>query len=105
MAAATDKNFNEGETCMGGFRAKFILLLVVYFAGFCTAIYFLAPVPKEDGFGEGKGIFNSAFASDEFAVNFGSTLHKCVDFGKKAALETADFLKEKYRQRRLAREG
>jgi hypothetical protein len=91
---------------MGGFRAKFIFLLVVYFAGFCTAIYFLAPVPKEDGFGEGdKKLFNSAFASNEFAVNFSSTLHKCVDYGKRAALEAADFLKAKYHKRQLAREG
>jgi len=90
---------------MGGFRAKFIFLLVVYFAGFCTAIYFIAPVNENKGFGEGKSTFSSAFASDKFAGDFGSALHKCVDFGKKAALETADFLKEKYRQRQLAGEG
>ncbi len=31
---------------MGAWRSKLIFLLIVYFAGFATAIYCLAPVPE-----------------------------------------------------------
>jgi len=88
---------------MGGFRAKFIFLLVVYFAGFATAVYCLAPAPENQGFEGGqKGFFGSALKSDEFAGSFNAAIHKCVDFGKAAALRTGGFLKEKYENRQLS---
>jgi len=91
---------------MGGFRAKFILLLVVYFAGFATAIYCLAPVPDNYGFEEGEQeLFYSALKSDDFAKSFNSGLHKCVDFAKSAALQTSGYLREKYENDKLGRDG
>ncbi|MHA2290497.1 MAG: hypothetical protein ACXABG_17055 [Promethearchaeota archaeon] len=36
---------------------------------------------------------DSVFKSDEFAVAFNEGLHKIIDFGKSAALYTADLLK------------
>jgi len=42
-----DKNvFGREKLLMGAWRSKFIFLLIVYFAGFATAIYILVPVPE-----------------------------------------------------------
>jgi hypothetical protein len=81
---------------MGGWRTKLIFLLIVYFAGFATAIYCLAPVPENqaDGACE-KSFVNSAFKSDEFAQSFNTGMHKCVDFAKDAAWRTGGYLKQK----------
>ena len=95
----TDKMGSEGrQAVMRGWRGKIIFLLVVYFAGFATAIYCLAPVP-ENRTGE-KGFAHSAFKSDEFAKSFNAGLHKCVDFGKGAACHAGKFMKQKLDERR-----
>ena len=84
-----------------GLRNKFIFLLVVYFAGFATAVYCLAPAPPDTGNQSGeKGLAYSAFNSEEFALAFNEGLHKLIDFSKSAALRTADFIKEEYKQRK-----
>ncbi len=90
---------------MGGWRAKLIFLLVVYFTGFATAIYCLAPAPNTGFEGDQKQFAACALKSDDFAVAFNSGLHKCVRFGRKAALQTAYFFKEKYHNRRVDMEG
>jgi len=82
---------------MGGWRSKIIFLLVVYFAGFATAIYCLAPVPENQAnLGAGKSFVYSAFKSDEFAQSFNVGMHKCIDFGKDAAYRAGEFLKQKF---------
>ncbi len=88
---------------MRGWRSKFIFMLIVYCAGFATAIYTLAPAP-EDGAGRswGKSSPDSAFKSDEFVKSVNSGMHKCVDFGKDAALRTAEFIKHKLKEMREA---
>ena len=86
---------------MRGWRGKIIFLLVVYFAGFATAIYCLAPVPENQAIQSGeKGFAYSAFKSDEFAKSFNAGLHKCVDFGKDAACRAGRFMKQKLDERR-----
>ena len=82
---------------MGGWRTKFIFLLVVYFAGFATAIYCLAPVPEYQR-GE-KGFAFSALKSDEFAQSFNVGMHKCFDFAKDAACRAGVYIKQKYESR------
>jgi len=85
---------------MGGWRGKLIFLLIVYFAGFATAIYCLAPVPENQGLKPcEEGLVHSAFQSDEFAQSFNSGMHKCIDFGKDAARQTGEFLKQKFGER------
>jgi len=85
---------------MRGWRGKIIFLLVVYFAGFATAIYCLAPVPENQAIQSGeKGFVHSAFKSDEFAQSFNAGLHKCVDFGKGAACRAGKFMKQKLDER------
>ena len=85
---------------MGGWRTKLIFLLIVYFAGFATAIYFLAPVPESYAeMGGEKSFVDSAFKSNEFAQSFNAGMHKCVDFSKDVAWRAGRFIKEKLDER------
>ena len=79
---------------MRGWRSKFIFLLIVYFAGFATAIYALAPTPQ--GHGGESGILDTDFQVSEFAKSFNSGMHKAIAASKEAAQKTAKFLKEKF---------
>ena len=97
----------EGRIILSGWRSKFILLLIIYFAGFATAIYTLAPTPESDGKATLGGFIrhsedNSRITSKEFVESFNAGMHKCVDFGKEAACRTAKFLKEKIKKIREA---
>lgn len=78
-------------------------MLIVYFAGFATAIYMLAPTPE----GGPNKSFNipfssSKFDSEEFVKSFNAGMHKCFAFGKVAAMHTAEFIKEKLQEIREA---
>ncbi len=96
---------------MRGWRTKFIFLLIVYFGGFATAIYTLAPVPENKAnasanssfwrskTAEEKSSVFSALKSDEFAKSFNTGIHKCIEFSKDAAWRTAKFIKQKIDQR------
>ena len=87
---------------MGGWKSRFVTLLIVYFAGFATAIYFWAPVPerladehyKKVGDQGLESNFASAFKSDEFARSFGKKLHRLVDFSKEKVWQTSGFIKK-----------
>jgi len=71
---------------MGGLRTKFVFVLIIYFAGFASAIYCLAPVPENVAAQTGEKSFGySVLKSDEFAQSFNVGMHKCLDFSKKAA--------------------
>ena len=87
---------------MRGWRIKLVFLLVVYFAGFATAIYCLAPVPENQANHSGETSFvNSALKSDELAQSFNVGMHKCIDFGRDAAWRTGRFIKQKLDDRQL----
>ena len=97
---------------MRGWRIKFVFLLMVYFAGFATAIYTLAPVDENKAkssaasfwtsktAGEKDSVF-STLKSDEFAKSLNTGMHKCIDFGKEAAWRTGKFIKRKIDQKHL----
>jgi hypothetical protein len=87
---------------MRGWRGKIIFLLVVYFAGFATAIYCLAPVPEDQAnqSTEKRGFAHSVLKSDEFAKSFSSGMHKCIDYGKDAASRAGEFIRQKFDERR-----
>jgi hypothetical protein len=59
----------------------------------------LAPAP-EGSCGKSLGNISSAstFDSQEFAKSFNAGMHKCLAFGKVAALHTAEFIKEKVKE-------
>ncbi len=85
-----------------GWRSKFVFVLIVYFAGFATAIYCLAPAPPAaEGTAHGKPLFGPALSSDKIVASVNSGIHKCVDLGKEAALRTAQRIKEKVEEAQL----
>jgi len=87
-------------------RTKLIFLLIVYFAGFATAIYTLAPVPESQvcQLHEKKLVY-SALKSDEFAKSFNQGMHKCIDFSKQAARRAGEFINQKLKDRPLQTGG
>lgn len=93
----------EGRIHVSGWRSKLIFLLIIYFAGFATAIYTLAPTPENNRQTTLRGFVrpsedNSRVTRQEFVESFNAGMHKSVVFGKEAACRTAKFLKEKYKE-------
>ena len=98
---------------MRGWRAKLVFMLVVYFGGYATAIYTLAPAPENNARAsahssffrsakadaEEKSSVFSAVKSDEFKNSVNSGIHKCFEFSKDAAWRTARFIKQKIDER------
>ncbi len=88
-----------------GWRSKFVFVLIVYFAGFATAIYCLAPAPQAPkGAARGKGLSGPAITSDKIVTSVNSGIHKCVDLGKQAAIRAAQRIKEKVEEAQLQSE-
>ena len=85
-----------------GWRSKFIFLLIVYFAGFATAIYYLAPSGREGCQGQDYQAGSYSSSSDNESQSSGSALFK--DFCDKAFAKasasfssmTAEDLKESF---------
>ena len=79
-----------------GWRTKFVFLLIVYCAGFATAVYYLAPTPA------GKATqppalsqMTSAVNPDRLIASFRSGIDKCLGLSKEAAEEAAKVLQTK----------
>ena len=89
---------------MRGWRIKFIFLLIVYFGGFATAIYCFAPVDQTSNTGERSFVYPT-IKSDEFAKSFNTGMHKCIDFGKEAALRVGKLIKQKLDERQIQIDG
>ena len=88
---------------MKGYRSKFIFLFIVYFAGFSTAIYMLAPPPEGSDYQFGAAANSHLnFDSQEFVKSFNSGMHKCVDFGKETTIRTVKYIREKIREQQNA---
>ncbi len=92
---------------MGG-RSKFIFLLIVYFAGFATAIYCLAPSVSagQNEIGQaGEEMFvESAFKSEQFAQSFNSKMHTVLDYAKEASRRVGRFIKQQIDERQKPEE-
>ena len=64
-----------------GWRSKFVLLLIVYGAGFATAIYCLSPAPDSaPGQLDGNGGILAKLRSEEFTQSVNSGMHKAIAF-------------------------
>jgi hypothetical protein len=85
---------------MRGWKAKFVFLLMVYFAGFATAIYCLAPTPEAQMSEESSG--HSA-AKAEFVQSFNVAMHKCLEVAKDITLEASRLIKQKLDEKRAER--
>ena len=78
-------------------------MFILYFAGFATAVYMLAPKPKSEQ-NNSQNIIQTKFAkfdSQEFIMSFNSGLHKSVDLGKEAAVHLSKYIKEKAKDSEL----
>jgi hypothetical protein len=109
------KVIRKGEKIMRGWRTKLVFLLIVYFGGYATAIYTLAPAPENGAKvsasastsffrsikanAEQDGSFFSAVKSEGFKQSLNSGIQKCLEFSKDAACRTARFIKEKIDER------
>lgn len=85
-----------------GWKSKFVLLLIVYFAGFATAVYNFAPVPGKDSRiskPSQKSFAVSDAKTDELVKSFNVQMHKCFDWSKEAAVRTGKFMKQKFDER------
>jgi hypothetical protein len=73
-----------------GWRTRFVFLLIVYCAGFATAVYCLAPT-SEQGAGGSLSLAQipGTINSEALAKSVSSGIHKCVGFGQEAAAELA----------------
>ena len=89
---------------MRGWKTKLIFLLVVYFTGFASAVYMLAPMAGEeyDGrliMGRRIGRFDvSSLKSEEFNCR----AEKCMTKMKKITGELAVYLRDKFDSREVA---
>ena len=93
---------------MFGFRGKMLFTLVVYFAGFATAIYVIAPVDAEamevKGEALGTDIPVMRVDSEEFAEKASEALHKFVSFAEGKASEVKRLVKAKLAEGKLQSE-
>ena len=79
-----------------GWKTKLVFVLIVYFAGFATAIYCLGPAPQQTAGNPSQAdLVQKAFKSDEFAKSVNSGMHKAIDLGKEAATQAAKLIREK----------
>jgi hypothetical protein len=88
---------------MRGWKAKFVFLLMVYFAGFATAIYCLMPAPEAQMSGESSE--HSAARAEQFAQSFNVGMHKCLEVAKDVTLEASRLIKQKLDERRAERQA
>ena len=86
-------------------RSKLLLTLIIYFAGFATAIYYLAPADAEanaDGISSGGFRFGGAESVSEaksekfgeFAEIAGASMKKFVTFAGEKAVQLSEIIKK-----------
>jgi hypothetical protein len=89
-----------------GWKGKLVFVLIVYFAGFATAVYCLGPTPDGKGGGSSRsGATQNGFKSDEFAKSLNSGMHKAIDVGKEAATQAAKLIREKINESQTKSKG
>lgn len=93
---------------MKSFKSKILAILIVYFAGFSTAIYGLAPVDQSYALNDGReseNIFCSFTKSDRFANGYGQKLHQWSDLAEVAAEKAGNFIQQKVAAKELSNVG
>jgi zona occludens toxin (predicted ATPase) len=89
-----------------GWRAKLVFVLIVYFAGFATAIYCLGPAPQgKGGSNASPDLVQKMLKSDELAKSVNSGMHKAIDLGKEAAAQAAKLIRQKIDESRAESGG
>jgi len=95
----------------GKWRSKILFMLIIYFAGFATAIYVLAPgdvkANKSSMIDRGidRGLKNikqfksDDFFNEQFTSRLDSGMRRCMHFANQNAAKIGDFLKAKLSER------
>lgn len=87
-------------------RSKFLIALIIYFGGFATAIYYLAPASDR---AEGGQVAASSFdwqgkaqdvKSSEFVKVAGTSMKKFVGFAEEQAVKAGEKIKAKLAEQR-----
>ena len=79
-----------------GWRMRLVFTLIVYFAGFATAVYLIAPTPETGTRAStGRNSASSGLKSDELMRSLQAGMGKCVDLGKDMAARAAELIKNK----------
>ena len=85
---------------MRNWRGKLITALVIYFAGFATAIYFLAPVTETAA--ETAKVTKSSERNSEtqqFAIAFNGKMKQALSFAEEKAVELGQVIKTELAER------
>jgi len=90
-------------------RRTILFALIVYFAGFATAIYAIAPVAdaRTNSKVATEKIHNqneNVSASEQFALAFNSHMRKCLSFAGEHAEKIGEFIKTKLAEQRTKAE-
>ncbi len=89
-----------------GWRGKFVFLLIIYFAGYATAIYTLAPAPENKNVRHADSSFTlSSLKSDKFAQSFNVEMRRCLDLAKDAAQKASRYIKQKMDENHIKTSG
>lgn len=84
---------------MGGKKIKILFLLIIFFAGYSTAVYTLLPAPDASLSTDGTSQNASAFQAGEFNNFLNSSLHKGLEISKEAASRMTALIKQKIKER------
>ncbi|MCH8194361.1 MAG: hypothetical protein IIA65_10155 [Planctomycetes bacterium] len=84
---------------MVGWRTKFVFMLIVYSAGFATAIYLTAPMPSEGRASQSQknGLYGSV-DSRKLAGAMNTGMHKVADLSKELAIRASALIKERVKE-------
>lgn len=83
-----------------GWRAKFVFILMVYAAGFATAVYFLAPAPDGTSLSTTRDQSQEViFDQHAFTDSVNAGLHKSIDLTKEVAHQATTMIKQKLEER------
>jgi hypothetical protein len=97
--------FSEGRSTMRSWRSRLLSTLIVYAAGFATAVYALAPADSAATSGK-SGSKTTAQAgewksrSEQFAKATGVELRKFVSFAEEKALQASEAVQKKLAEKR-----
>ncbi|MHC4524834.1 MAG: hypothetical protein ACYSU8_04785 [Planctomycetota bacterium] len=95
---------------MGSWRSKILFTLIIYGAGFVTAVYFLAPCPVQasDQTQQGETIVrshgaqtvtdNASINSQEWVTTVRTGIDTCIRFAEEYALRAADLIRSQMGQ-------
>ena len=86
-------------------RRTTLFALIMYFAGFATAIYALAPVADTQTHSKAAKVkihdhSDTGSSSEQFASTFNSHMRKCLSVAEEQAEKIGEFIKAKLAERR-----